>query len=56
VTQKFSKYQIYSIFEQQFTESELKTVMMIDEYKDVFYEHYEVPKNFGIKNNIYVID
>jgi hypothetical protein len=25
---------------QEFTEREFKRVMMIDEYKDVFYEHY----------------
>jgi hypothetical protein len=29
---------------------------MIDEYKDVFYEHYEVNKMFEINNNIDVMD
>jgi hypothetical protein len=43
MTKKSTKYTIYEIFEQQFTQRELKRVLMIDQYKETLYEHYEVP-------------
>ncbi len=30
--------------------------MMIDEYKDIFHEHYDVPKILEIKDNKDAID
>ncbi len=42
MTQRFSKYQIYQIFEQQFTQRELKTVLLIDQIKEALYELYDV--------------
>jgi hypothetical protein len=34
---------VYEIFEQQFTQRELKRVLLIDSYKEAMYEHYDVP-------------
>jgi hypothetical protein len=34
---------IYEIFEQQFTQRELKRVLLIDEYKKEIHEYYDIP-------------
>ncbi len=47
---------MYQIFEQKFTESEFKRFTMIDEYKDVFCEHYKALKMLEIKDNEEVVD
>ncbi len=47
LTQKFSKYQVYYIFEQQFTQRELKRVLLIDQFKKALYAQY----NFPLFNN-----
>ncbi len=43
MTKKFTKYIIYEIFEQQFTQRELKRMLLIDEYRKVIYEFYNIP-------------
>ncbi len=42
MTKKFTKYLIYEIFEQQFTQRELKRVFLIDQFKEALYEHYNI--------------
>ncbi len=42
MTKKFSRYQVYQIFEQQFTQRELKSVLLIDQFKEALYEMYDV--------------
>ncbi len=39
---KFKKYLIYEIFEQQFTQRELKRVLSIDQFKEALCERYGV--------------
>ncbi len=42
LTKKFSRYQVFQIFEQQFTQRELKKVLLIDQFKEALYELYYV--------------
>ncbi len=48
MTKKFTKYLIYEIFEQEFTQRELKRVLLIDLFKEALCEQY----NFHLFSNI----
>ncbi len=51
MTKKFTKYLIYEIFEQQFTQRELKRVLLIDQFKEKLYEQYDVQLFTDIKKD-----
>ncbi len=42
MTKKLTKYLIYEIFEQQFTQRELQRILLIDQFKEELYEQYNI--------------